>query len=136
MSGNTAPPPQPIAELIAESAVNDPRTRRRFFVFLQKWRNWLSHQLGQAQPSNKELVHRGVDDLLSLAFLVQFVRDRKPDAVPSLDHLLRDQDCFSLGGLCADLHNAAACPVLKAVFDPSSIASPCALPAGVLRSRF
>lgn len=136
MSGTPTPPPNPITELIAEPAVYDPRARRRFFDFLQKWRFWLCQKLGQAQPGNKDLFHRGVDDLLSLAFLVQFVRDRKPEAVPSLDHLLRNQDGPSLGGLCADLQDAVACPVLKTIFEPTSVAGPCALPAGVLESRF
>ena len=57
-------------ELIAESLSNDPRVRRRFFAFLQKWRSWLRQQIGRSQAGNKDLADRGVDDLLALTLLV------------------------------------------------------------------
>jgi len=124
------------AELIAAPISNDPRTRKHFFTFLQKWRNWLCNQICRSQPGNKDLAHRGVDDLLALAFLVQFVRDQSPDAIQSLDQLPRRQEDFALGQLCTDLQNAAACPVLKTVFDPVRFASQCALPPAVIERAF
>ena len=129
-------PSAPATELIAEPIVHDPRTRRRFFTYLQKWRRWLCQQLSRSNGGSKDLVHRGVDDLLSLAFLVQFVRDRKADAVLSLDDLVSRQASCSLGKLCAELQTAASANVLKAIFQPDQFACECALPAAALKSAF
>ena len=124
------------AELIAEPLTNDPRTRRRFFAFLQKWRNWLRQQIGRSQAGNEDLAGRGVDNLLALTLLVQFVRDRSPDAIQSLDQLPRRQDAFTLGQLCAGLQGTAKCPVLKAVFEPARFANQCVVPASVMERAF
>ena len=91
-------PSAPVNELIAEPMVHDRRVRRQFFSYLQKWRTWLCRQFSRSN-GRKEPIHRGVDDLLSLAFLTQFVRDRNADAVPSLDDLGSHQASCSLGTL-------------------------------------
>lgn len=124
------------SELIAEPLSNDPRVRRRFFAFLQKWRNWLCNQVGRSQPRNTDLAERGVDDLFALAPLVQFVRDRAPNAIQALDQLPRYQGAFTLGQLCADLQCTTSCSVLKTVFDPARYAHLCALPASVMERAF
>ncbi len=123
-------------ELVAEPASNDPRDRRRFFAFLQKWRRWLSSQIGRSHCGNKALADRGVDDLMALTFLVQFVRDRSPDAIRSFDQLAPCRAGLTLGQLCTDLQVAAICPVLKTVFDPARFASECQLPASVVERAF
>lgn len=120
------------AELIPELLSNDPRAQRRFFAFLQKWRNWLANQIARSQPGNKDLANGGVDDLLALALLVQFIRDRAPHAVQPLDQLPRHQGAFTIGQLCADLQTTTSCPVLKSVFDPARYAQLCVLPAAVM----
>ncbi|MBI2805228.1 MAG: SAM-dependent DNA methyltransferase [Planctomycetes bacterium] len=124
------------AELIAEPLTNDPRVRRRYFAFLQKWRNWLRQQIGRSQTGNKDLADGGVDDLLALTLLVQFVRDRSLDAIQSLDQLPRCQGGFTLGQLCTDLQKTATCSVLKAVFDPARFANQCVLPTSVMERAF
>src|SRR5690242_19852487 len=100
---------------IAEPISTDLGARRRFFGVLQKWRNWLCQRIDRSQPGNKDLALRGADDLLALAFLVQFVRDRRVDAIPALDQLARLRECSSLGHLCAELQDATPCAVLKTI---------------------
>jgi hypothetical protein len=136
MSSISPSPPSEGAELIAEPVLSDPRMRRRFFAFLQKWRNWLSSQIGHMLPGNQALAGPGVDDLLALAFLVQFVRDRSPDAIHSFDQLSPHQEGLTLGQLCAGLRVAATCPVLKTVFDPGRFAKDCPLPGSVIERTF
>jgi hypothetical protein len=116
-------PPVEHLELIAAPLANDARTRRRFFAFLQEWRRWLRLQIGRFQAGNNGLADRGTDDLLALALLVQFVRDRAPDAIPSLEQLPRRPAGFTLGQLCGDLQSTTACPVLKTVFEPTQYAA-------------
>jgi hypothetical protein len=123
-------------ELIALPRSNDSRTRRHFFAFLQKWRSGLRQQIGRSQAGNNGLADRGTDDLLTLALLVEFVRNRAPDAIPTLDQLPRRQACFTLGQLCDDLQNTTTCPVLKTVFEPTQYASQCVLPAAVIEHPF
>lgn len=118
MPTDVLPSVEPL-ELIAAPLSNDSRTRRHFFAFLQKWRSWLRLQIGRSQTGNSELAERGADDLLTLALLVQFVRDRAPDAMQSLDQLPLRQLGFTLGQLCGDLQSTTPCPVLKTVFEPT-----------------
>jgi len=123
-------------ELIAAPLSNGPRTRRRFFAFLQKWRSWLRQQIGRSQAGDNGLADRGTDDLLALALLVQFVRDRAPDAIPSLDQLPRRQAGLTLGQLCGDLQSTTTCPALKTVFEPTRYAGQCILPTTVIERTF
>jgi hypothetical protein len=136
MPTTTLSPSSESVELIPEPVSNDPRIQRRFFAFLQKWRNWLSSRIGRSHCANKALADRGVDDLLALTFLVQFVRDRCPDAIRSFDQLAPCRAGLTLGQLCTDLQVAAVCPVLKIVFDPARFAGECPLPASVMERAF
>lgn len=123
-------------ELIGEPLSTAPRVRRRFFGFLQNWRRWVRQQIGRSQAGNNDLADRGADDLLALALLVQFVRDRAPDALPSLDQLPRRQGAFTLGQLCGDLQRAATSAVLQAVVEPTRYADQCIVPASVIERAF
>jgi hypothetical protein len=123
-------------ELIGDPLSTAPRVRRRFFAFLQHWRRWLRLQIGRSQAGNDDLADPGTDDLLALALLVQFVRDRAPDGLPSLDQLPRRQWPFTLGQLCSDLQSATSSAVVRAVFDPTGYANQCILPASVIECAF
>jgi hypothetical protein len=129
-------PSNPFASLIAEPVTSDLRARRRFFAFFQKWRTWLFRAIDRSQPGNRDLVRRGVDDLLALTILVQFVRDRKIDAISSLEQLAGHLNDSTIGRLCEELQDASSCSVLKAVFDPTHFAGECVLPAVVMERAF
>jgi hypothetical protein len=82
VSAQLTPSEPALPSLLGEAAPQDPRARKRFWSYLQKWRAWLHGEVYRSQPGEGSSAQQAVDDLLSLLLLIQFIRDREAGAAP------------------------------------------------------
>lgn len=112
---------------LLEQQISPPyRIVARHLNYLQKWREYLLWMwTGDTdKDTDKTNVQRSVDELISTILLVGFVRQSHPTTIPTAEEILKVVNEPTAFDLCETICNQVSCKLLKAVFNPNSLAGP------------
>ena len=107
---------------------------RRYLRYLQQWRLYLFKTWARLpnDGNGSEEIKKGVDDLISVALLTEYVRQYDSTAIPCLRQLAAQANKPSPHALFAAIQNAATSRLLRSVFEPDRFASVRPIPKEVI----
>jgi len=96
--------------------------RRRYWRYVHCWRRRLFHRWRQSAPDESDglEVARGVDDLLAIAVLLDYLRRSGRADLPQISEVHESLSCPSVAAIAIAISATAADSFISAVLDPQA----------------
>jgi hypothetical protein len=127
-----------LPRLLNEHPESTQDAMRRLLKFVGQWREYLFRRWLYSKGNRKDdtLVSSSVDDLIFLALLFAFIKQRNASAVPELKEIVGGLKQPSVWSITRYVRKTTLSPVLKSLFDLKMTHNRCLIPKAVIESSW